>query len=86
MLEEIQTTLSMVDVRIRVERNPVEEEALHHVNIMINSVITEARNDIKRTSKLCSTLIECCLKSEGEFQCLVLKVLKYDNICSNYLY
>jgi len=73
MLEEIQTTLSMVDVRIRVERSPVEEEALHHVNIMINSVITEARNDIKRTAKLCSTLIESCLKSECKFQFLALR-------------
>ena len=67
ILEGIQNTLSMVDVRIRVERNQVEEEALHHVNIMINNLISEARDDVKRTAKVCSTLIKSYLKSKGEF-------------------
>ena len=58
MLEVCHASLTMVDVKITIERNNIEEEALHHVNVMINKLVSEVQNDLARATELCKTFIQ----------------------------
>ena len=66
-------SLSEVDLQISTQRNIHEEEALHQVNGIIDSLISEVRQDRLniKTRQLCNVFINLC--SGGMVQLIPIK-------------
>lgn len=63
MVDIIDTLTNMVmdvDLKVTTKRNNHEEEALHHVNTLINKLVTKVQEDKQNTKHLCCEFIRSC--------------------------
>ncbi|XP_014208262.1 BAG family molecular chaperone regulator 2 [Copidosoma floridanum] len=58
--ERLYTRCLTIDVLVKVPRDDIQEDALHQVNGLIDSLIVNLRNDPSGTRERCSTFMNAC--------------------------
>lgn len=58
--ERLSTRCLTVDVLVKVQRDRIQEEALHQVNGLIDTLVIDLRNDLPGTRQRCTSFINAC--------------------------
>lgn len=64
-MERVTSRCGTVEVSVRTERNELEEESLYQVNVFINNLVADLKNDPLVIKDRCMSCMEAC-GSRGE--------------------